>query len=306
MGTSNLIVVSIKLIERRDDFIKFVVDGAEPGLVNALRRTLMVEVPIVAIDNVIILDNTSVLYDEIIAHRLAMIPLRTNLDKMPKIEECEDELVDPSLCQIRYQLSVEAKKPTTVYSKDLIPDDPDFAPVQPDIPIVKLEEGQVLSLEAYAKLGRGRTHAKWQPCLASYGYYPRVEVIGESENCVKCLEICPGALSIKKGKIDVLDPLKCTFDKWKTCEELCGKAIKVDWDEKKYVFWVESFGNLDMNALLNEAFRILRRKGEILIKYLEDASKPKLEASSSLESSLEGTEEHEGSEISGEEELGEE
>ena len=294
-------MVSIKLLEKRDDFVKFVIDGAKPSLVNALRRTLISEVPIVAIDNVIVLDNTSVLYDEVIAHRLAMVPLRTNLEKMPKIEECEDELADPSLCQIRYQLNVEAKKPITVYSKDLIPDDPDFSPVHPDIPIVKLDEGQVLSLEAYAKLGRGRTHAKWQPCLASYGYYPRVTVMGSSNDCSKCVEICPDAIAVEDGKPRVLDPLKCTFDKWKTCEEVCGGAIHVEWDEGKYVFWIESFGNLDMNSLINEAFRILKRKAEMLPRYIEEASKPKPESISSLE----GIEEASAGEVT-EEELGEE
>lgn len=257
MGMWGCFVVSVKLSQYSDGYVKFIVEGAKPSLVNSLRRIFISDVPVLAIDRVIVLDNTSVMYDEVLAHRLAMIPLKTRLDKLPKIEECEEELVDPSLCQVRYQLSVKANDQVIyVYAKDLIPDDPDFAPVYPDMPIVKLSKGQVLSLEAYAKLGRARDHAKWQACIASYYYYPKVTLINSKDSrCDLCLKICNGL--VKNGdEYAVGDVLGCTFEQWKACEEACQGSLKVEWDEGKYVFWVENFGNMDMQSLLKEAFRI--------------------------------------------------
>ncbi|MFB6469900.1 MAG: DNA-directed RNA polymerase subunit D [Vulcanisaeta sp. AZ3] len=263
-------MVSVKAIDRSDLYLKAIIDGATPPLVNSLRRVLISDVPVLAIDEVIILDNTSVLYDEVIAHRLAMIPVKTDLSKLPKIEECEQELVDPSLCQVRFELNVEAKELTVVYSRDLKSDDPEVKPVYEDIPIVKLIPGQKVVLEAYAKLGRARDHAKWQAGLASYYYYPRVTVVGKAnEGCRVCTEICNGALEIgDDGSVIVNDAMKCTFNKWKTCEQVCP-AIRVDWDENKYVFWVESFGNMPVEDMIKEGFRILKGEFQEFVNELE-------------------------------------
>ncbi len=263
-------MVSVKIIEKTDLYLRAIVDGVTPPLINSLRRVLISEVPVLAIDDVIILDNTSVLYDEVLAHRLAMIPIKTDLKKLPKIEECEQELVDPSLCQVRFELNVEAKEPMVVYSRDLRSDDPEVRPVYEDIPIVKLVPGQKIVLEAYAKLGRARNHAKWQAGLAAYYYYPRVSVVGKAvDRCRVCLEVCDGAMEIKDdGSILINDVLKCSFNKWKTCEQVCP-VIKVDWDENKYVFWAESFGNMPIDDMVREGFRILKGKFQEFVNELE-------------------------------------
>ncbi len=263
-------MVSARIIDKSDAYLKVIVEGVEPSLVNSLRRVLVSDVPVLAIDDVIILDNTSVLYDEVIAHRLAMIPIKTDLRKLPKIEECEQELVDPSLCQVRFELNVEAKEPMVVYSRDLKSDDPEVRPVYEDIPIVKLVPGQKVVLEAYARLGRARNHAKWQAGLAAYHYYPRVTVMDKaSDKCRVCIDICNGAMEIRDdGSIVVNDILKCTFNRWKACEQVCP-AIRVDWDENKYVFWVESFGNMPVEDMVREGFRILKGKFQEFVNELE-------------------------------------
>jgi len=194
-------MVEVRVLEKSDLYLKFVVEGLTPPLVNALRRVLLVDVPVLAIDEVIIIDNTSVMFDEGLAHRLALIPLKTNLKKFPKIEECEEGLVDPSQCSVKLYLQVEAKEPTIVYSRDLKSEDPDVVPVYPDIPIVKLAKKQRIVLEAIARLGRAREHAKWQACLAAYYYYPKVTVERpEDRRCYElCREICPDAVEWRDG-----------------------------------------------------------------------------------------------------------
>ncbi len=274
-------MVSVRVLEKDEYYLKAIIEGVTPPLVNALRRAIISDVPVLAIDEVIILDNTSVLYDEVLAHRLAMIPIKTDLNKFPKIEECEEELVDPILCQVKFELNVEAKDFMIVYSKDLKSEDPDIRPVFEDIPIVKLAPGQRVVLEAYARLGRGRKHAKWQPGIAAYYYYPKVEIVGKAiEGCKACLEFCDGLEIRDDGTIVIRDPLKCTFNQWKACEQICP-SIKVEWDENKYVFWIESFGNMSVDDMLKEAFRQLKLKFEEFIREIEIEASRALEASSS-------------------------
>jgi len=80
--------MKLKFMEERDDYIKVLVEDTTPDFVNAVRRTLMTNVPKLAIENVTIYDNTSALFDEIVAHRLAMLPLPTDLDLLVPRNEC--------------------------------------------------------------------------------------------------------------------------------------------------------------------------------------------------------------------------
>ena len=169
-------------------------------------------------------------------------------------------------------LKVEAKDSTIiVYSKDLKSDDPDIKPVYDNIPIVKLAKGQRIVLEAYAKLGRGKDHIKWQPAIASYYYYPKVIVKDpKSDKCRMCVEICPEAVRYSEDKgLEIIDVEKCTFNRWKTCEQVCEGAIEVDWEPNKYIFWIESFGNMPIVDIVEEAFRILKLKFKEFLETLE-------------------------------------
>jgi DNA-directed RNA polymerase subunit D len=54
-------------------------------------------------------------------------------------------------------------KTKVITSADLISEDDVVKPVNSEIPIVSLAPGQKLKFEAYARLGTGKSHAKWQP-----------------------------------------------------------------------------------------------------------------------------------------------
>lgn len=264
--------IKVRVLEKSDTYLKFIIEGVPPQIVNALRRVLIADVPCLAIDEVVVLDNTSVMFDEVLAHRLAMIPLKTNLKKFPKIEECEEGLVDQAQCSARLILQVEAREPMVVYSRDLKSEDPDVEPVYPDIPIVKLGKGQRIVLEAIARLGRAREHVKWQACLAAYYYYPKVDIVNPKDrSCYEiCKQICPDAVDWDDNRgMYIKDVEACTFNRWKTCEHSCNGAIRVDWERWKYVFWIESFGSIPMRDLVEEAFRILRKKFEDFLEILD-------------------------------------
>jgi DNA-directed RNA polymerase subunit D len=122
-----------------------------------------------AIDDVVILENSSVLYDEILAHRLGMIPIKTDLERYILPEKCDcGTPLGCNKCRVLLVLDgVAQDRPKTIHSGDLVSEDREVRPISAGIPIVKLAPGQVVKLEAYARLGRGREHAKWQPATVS-------------------------------------------------------------------------------------------------------------------------------------------
>jgi DNA-directed RNA polymerase subunit D len=141
---------------------------------NAIRRLAISEVPSMAIDEVVILENSSVMFDELVAHRLGLVPLKTDLERyvLPEDCDCHNPLGCPK-CRVLLVLDAEASdKPRTVYTGDLVSEDPETIPISDKIPILKLAPAQKIKLEAYAKLGRGKEHAKWQPvttCVLTEG-----------------------------------------------------------------------------------------------------------------------------------------
>jgi len=120
---------------------------------NALRRICLNGVPIYAIDTVDMLMNSSVLADEGIVHRLGLIPLKTELSAVQQDNESDRIMLTLD--------SGETNETRTILSGDLKSQDDVIKPISDKIPIVTLAPGQKLKLEAYARLGRGTEHAKW-------------------------------------------------------------------------------------------------------------------------------------------------
>ncbi len=167
--------MEIKILTREPETLRFVLSDASTAFANALRRIMLSEVPIMAIDDVMVLENNSVMYDEILAHRLGLVPVTTDQSyNLPEDCSCKSEL-GCEKCRASLSLEIEASEASeVVYSSQLKPENPDVRPVSDKIPIVKLTQGQRIKLEAYARLGRGRVHAKWQPVsAATYSYDPK-------------------------------------------------------------------------------------------------------------------------------------
>src|SRR2546428_10929048 len=100
--------MDIKLLSKEQDTLRFVLSGVKPAFANALRRIMLSEVPVMAIDDVMILENNSVMYDEILAHRLGLIPITTDLESYNLPEECtcKSEL-GCSKCRASLSLEIE-------------------------------------------------------------------------------------------------------------------------------------------------------------------------------------------------------
>ncbi len=130
---------------------------------NALRRICLNGVPIFAIDTVDIIENSSVLPDEGLAHRLGLIPIKTDLSRFnePSKCECQSE-TGCSNCRVMLVLdSGDSDETRTVLSNELSSEDDSVKPISDKIAIVQLTQGQRIKVECYARLGRGIEHAKW-------------------------------------------------------------------------------------------------------------------------------------------------
>ena len=148
---------SIQILNNDDKKISIRLKGVSLHYANALRRICLNGIPIFAIDTVDIIENSSVLPDEGIAHTLGLIPLKTELDG-------SDELKS----RVMLILDSEATENTKVVtSAELESKDQVVKPVSKQIPIIHLAPGQHIKLEAYARLGRGTEHSKWNSANVS-------------------------------------------------------------------------------------------------------------------------------------------
>ena len=257
--------MEIRALEKKENEVSFLVKGMPVSFINALRRTILEEVPTMAIEDVEFRQNDSILYDEVIAHRLGLLPLTTDLKSYVLPEECKCEGKGCARCQVK--MTLKASEPEMVYASDLKSKDSAIKPVFGKTPIVKLIKKmtnakkvikQELELEATACLGTGKKHAKWIPAHVYYKRKPDVRVKEKGDFGKDAVEECAAKnLDLKHETYVVTKDhlMDCTF--CNACVEF-GKGDSKD----DYVFYVESFGQLEPKKIVNEALRILEAKSE--------------------------------------------
>jgi DNA-directed RNA polymerase subunit D len=258
--------MNVEILEKTDTNIKFIIRDADSAFVNALRRIVLSEVPCMAIDEIVVLENSSMLHDEILAHRLGLLPIKTDLKayNLPEECKCKSEFGCPE-CRVSLTLDAEAVDATkTVYSSSISSENPDIVPVNGNILLVKLAPGQKIKLEAYARLGKGKDHAKWQPTtVCAYKNMPLVKINPKAcDACTECVKVCSkNVLGVKDGKLEVLNINNCTL--CMDCMDACPKeqkAIEITWEENTFIFNIESSGVLPPERIMQEAIKILDKK----------------------------------------------
>ena len=154
---------SLDVISKDSEKIAIKLKGVPLQYANALRRVCLNGVPVFAIDTVDIIQNTSVLPDEGLAHRLGLIPLKTDLKRFNEPSKCDCQSESGcSNCKVLLVLdSGEGEESRSVLSSELSSEDETIKPTSDTIPIVQLAPGQQIKVECYARLGRGTEHAKW-------------------------------------------------------------------------------------------------------------------------------------------------
>jgi DNA-directed RNA polymerase subunit D len=256
--------MKLTLSGKKGDVLTFVLQGTTPAFANALRRIMISEVPTLAIDTVEFHENNSMIFDEMVAHRLGLIPLSFPPEKLNFKGACKCGGKGCPLCEVVFAL--EKTGPCTVYSSDMKSSNKEVKPVSPDFPIVELLKGQSIKFEATAIMGTGKQHAKWQAANASYQYYPEI-VVKNQADAKKCLKNCPKDLIDTKGsKIVIADPEKC--DICLACVEGC-EGVEIKADPSKLIFRVESISGLKPDYIITKAGEILEEKAEDFRKELK-------------------------------------
>lgn len=229
----------MKLINKKDEQITFTAE-IEESLANAIRRYLN-QILIPAIEEVEISKNDSPLYDETIAHRLGLIPL--------KIDKTTDE-------KKVIELKLDVKKEGMVYSGEL---KGNAKASYDNIPITYLDKGNELKIIATTKTGRGEEHSKFSPGVMFYRNIFDIEI---SKDCPKdVIDACPQKiLKSENGKITITDNEKC--DMCEVCVDLCKKqgkeSIKIT-PTKDLRITLESFGQLDVKEVFKKTIDALKK-----------------------------------------------
>lgn len=250
--------MEVKLINKdnKKGTIIFSVSDTDHAYMNTLRRTILDNVPVMAIDEVEFRKNNSILYDEIIAHRLGLLPLSTDLKSYNLISECKCKGAGCARCTLKLTLSV--KGPKMVLASDIKTKDPKVKPVFPSTPIVKLLKNQELKFEATACLGVGKEHSKFIPGLAWYTYKPIVTINNSSKKLAEYKSKYPPQIFNKDGNIDknlIIYPNLVD-----ACAGICDEIIKIEYDESSFLFYIETWGQLDCKQILVTAIEQLNKK----------------------------------------------
>ena len=246
--------MNIEILEKSKDGlnITFIVRGTNAAFVNMIRRAIVEEVPTLAIEDVEFRKNSSVLYDEIIAHRLGLVPLTTDL-RGYELAGSYKELQELSAKQ-KVTLTLKAKGPATVYASELESSDNAVRPVYDKIPVTKLGKGQQIEIEATAILGKGKMHSKWCPAHVHYYQEAKITVNNDSSLLETMRDRYPSKIFNEAGKIDK-EKIKSP-ELIDACDGI-SDLVLVERKEDSFVFVVESFGQLPAKAIVLEALHQL-------------------------------------------------
>ncbi|MCX6798730.1 MAG: DNA-directed RNA polymerase subunit D [Candidatus Diapherotrites archaeon] len=246
--------ISVKKIDEKNNVSRFLVKGVSPAFINAIRRSVMLHVPCLAIENVSIYENDTVMFDEFLAHRLGMLPVKTDLKGYKRGD--------------KVKMVLEKEGPCVVYSKDIKSTDPKIEIMDKNIPLVKLAKGQRIKIEMDAVMESGREHSKWQPGVVSFQEMPAISVEG-CNLCGECAKACPkGILEIKAKKVVLSQPFECIL--CGACRDACEKeALCIEPDKNAFILAIEPIAGLTAKEIMESALNEMLEKSEQLQKALQ-------------------------------------
>ena len=288
----------IQISSHEERELNFDMIGIDTSLANAFRRIMIAEVPAVAPEYVYIQNNTSVIQDEVLAHRIGLVPLKVDPEKLERLDtsdpdnlEFHDKNTIVMTLNVKCTRNPDAPKECTdptilynnahVYARDLkfephssqvetFADCP-VVPCDPDILLAKLRPGQEISLSTHCILGEGKDHAKFSPvATASYRLLPHIEILEPiTGDSAKRFQACfpKGVIGINEnGEAYVLDPRKDTVSREVLRHEEFEGKVKLGRVRDHFVFNVESTGAMQPEDIVLKSIDILKKKAEYLKK----------------------------------------
>ncbi|RXK36100.1 DNA-directed RNA polymerase I and III subunit RPAC1 [Tremella mesenterica] len=272
--------------------LEFDLVGVDASIANALRRVLIAEVPTVAIEDVYVWNNTSIMQDEVLCHRLGLVPLKIDPREMIFRENPNAGALDTDT--VVFQLRVKCdRQPGTQGETDpkrkywdsdvytgMLEWEPAGAqktkwkrkepkPVNPDILLCKLRPGQLIDLTCFARKGTGADHAKFSPvATASYRLLPHIIIrspipLEHQQKFVQSFP--PGVIGIEKDKRGQPQCVVKNSRRDTVSREVLRHAefedkVQLTRIRDHFIFNIESVGQYRPEDLVPEAIKILLNK----------------------------------------------
>ncbi|ROT71154.1 DNA-directed RNA polymerases I and III subunit RPAC1 [Penaeus vannamei] len=291
--------IEIINMDDRDLEIDFI--GFHISLVNAYRRIVLAEVATMAIEKVYMYNNTSIVQDEVLAHRLGLVPLKVD----PRFFEFrnKDETEWGAQDSVKYELKVKCSKKPGAAPDETDPDnlyvnrkvlssslkweplgnqtdifqEANMQPLHQDILLAKMNSGHEIILEAYAVKGIGSDHAKFQPGLSWYRLLPEIELTREVEGeqavlLQKCFS--PGVIEIDttpEGKkvAKVADARNDACSRNVFQYDSIKDSVKLTRKPDHVIFYIESHSALKSFEILEESVNIMIGKCDTLLAEID-------------------------------------
>ncbi|KAH9485878.1 DNA-directed RNA polymerases I and III subunit RPAC1 [Psilocybe cubensis] len=271
--------------------IDFDIVGVDASIANAFRRIMMAEVPTVAIEQVFVWNNNSVIVDEILAHRLGLVPLNVDPSLM-KMREPDTTPTDQNTLVFNVDITCERnpKAPKGTLNPHELYINSEFlsshitwtpagdqeetfaakrpAPINPNIVLAKLRPGQQINMELHAVKGVGKDHAKFSPvATASYRLLPHIKITkpippSKAEKFQKCFS--PGVIKIdprtKEVSVDEKNVRNDSVSREVLRHPEFADSVELSRVRDFFLFNVESEGPYAPERILPEAIKVMREK----------------------------------------------
>ena len=266
--------MKVKVLKMDDYYAQVEFKDVDYSFVNSIRRSLVSMVPCLALHEIDFhmgslgsyvdeesgdekeYESISAMFNEIIAHRLGMLPIPT--DK--KTVEAFGNSVNDDSKQPDIMYSLHKQGPCTVYSGDLEPVNGDDSLIIPEanVPIVKLAEGQAILIYAKAKMGVASTHTKWQCAVAPRFYQAPTVTVSSGKGSKAVLDAVGKDKFKKKGSNHVITDPVIAHQALKDLEKLWNdedaqKAMEVTTKTYHFVFEFETNGAMKAKLALEQA-----------------------------------------------------
>ena len=244
--------------ERKKNRLTFLIKDSDEVFANTIRRLILEEVPTLAVEDVEIKDNNSALYDEMLALRLGLVPIKTDLDSYVLKSKCKCNGAGCAQCELK--ITLKSNKKGYVLAEEAVSADPKCTFTYPNMPVVKLLSKQKIDVTMIAILGQGKDHVKWVPALSFYKKEVSIKV-GKVANPKKLVESCPLRIfKLSGNKVDVDKEKLIDCHNCMQCADL-DKEVSLE-ETGNLIFVVESWGQLSCKEILTQSAEILIQKVE--------------------------------------------
>lgn len=236
--------MAVRVLDHTDEQIRFVLEDTPVAIANALRRVMISEVPTMAIDELQVESNTSIMQNEFLAHRMCLLPL----------------LCKETVQKATFELDVTCEGAARdVLARDLVSLTDGVEICHPDALLAKLCQGQTLKFQATAQWGTGAQHAKWSPvCTATYRFI--ADIPPEDEDSEDEQDEVLRAIQLE-------DRAFCAED---IGQDPSAHHISMKYRADAYLFTVETKGSLAPHEIVQQAFRVLQGKLDHLHTSIHD------------------------------------